>query len=564
LGSLIGVLTEVAPKQNSDTQRQTTPAKVRWLYFLVLPALFLVLHLIFVRAQGPFFLGSNIDPDYAYLFNSLNIATGKSPQHVDHPGTTVQVLGGLVLRLAHPFSSHAEIIEAVLKDPERHLHWINFTWAVIYAASLSFIGVLVWLRSGRWLSAVLLQAAPFLLGELFRVVARVNPDPMLILSGILLAATLYLKSLRERSCFRGVCGLGFLAALGIATKLSFVPLPLAALACLRTWKERAAYLGCAGFFTCLLLIPLVPQAERHLRWVQSLIVHERHYGQGGTGFLPPEYFSNLGRLVTANPWTCTLIAASWVLAVYALRRCRKQPSAQVRRWSLLLAGLTAAQTLQMLMVVKYASWRYLLPMLAFCPLNIVLLLEIAGLIWGNRSWWLRPRWLHVALLCVALTIFGAKIKEQYDTLAQRHADRMRMARVLQGEFKDQTQVYYWGASSLYHALWFGNHYAGQHYTPALKEIFQSHAPAYLADQHTGALYWLGKRKSSLAQLGPGHPPLLLVGATRSAPLTLSHLPPHAKAEQLLKSGQEVMHRVTFGANEHRTPIESGQASNIER
>jgi hypothetical protein len=545
LGSLLGVLIEVAPEQNRDTERQKTQVKSTWPCYLVLPALFLVLHMIFAKAQGPFFLGSNIDPDYSYLFNSLNIATGKSPFHVDHPGTAVQVLGGVVLRAAHPLSSRAEIIKAVVNDPERHLRYINFAFASIYAALLSVIGILVWVRSGRWLPALVFQAAPFLLADQFRVFARVNPDPMLLIAGLLMAALLYLQSLHEKIGVGGICALGLSAALGIATKLSFVPLPLAALPWLRTWRQRAAYLSCVGLFTCVLLIPLAPQADRHFAWVKKLVVHERHYGQGGTNFVPPEYFSNLGRLFTANPWTCALVAASWALAIYGLRQYRKAPDVQMRRWSLLLAGLAAAQTVQMLMVVKYATWRYLIPTLAFCPLNIVLLLELARSIWGNREWWPRLKWVHVAWVSVALTIFGAKLIEQRNTLSRRQTERVRIAQALQGEFKDETQVYYWGASSLYHAVWFGNSWAGRHYTPLLREKFQSHPPAYLADQNTGVLYFLGERKSSLAKLQPGHPPLLLIGATRSAPLTLAHLPAHAQVEMVLKSGQEVVHRVTF-------------------
>lgn len=54
---------------------------------LLLAALWWPLH----TAMGPHYLGKNADPDYVYLFNSLNLALGSAPQHTDHPGTPLQL-----------------------------------------------------------------------------------------------------------------------------------------------------------------------------------------------------------------------------------------------------------------------------------------------------------------------------------------------------------------------------------------------------------------------------------------------------------------------------------------
>src|SRR5262245_51688104 len=71
------------------------------LVLAVPPVLFALTVLALKEARGPFWYGKNSDPDYAYLFNSLVVAQVRSPGHIDHPGTTLQVFGALVLRARH-------------------------------------------------------------------------------------------------------------------------------------------------------------------------------------------------------------------------------------------------------------------------------------------------------------------------------------------------------------------------------------------------------------------------------------------------------------------------------
>lgn len=42
-------------------------------------------------SAGPFWLGSNLDPSYLYLFNAAYILDGIAPMFTDHPGTTLQL-----------------------------------------------------------------------------------------------------------------------------------------------------------------------------------------------------------------------------------------------------------------------------------------------------------------------------------------------------------------------------------------------------------------------------------------------------------------------------------------
>jgi hypothetical protein len=84
---------------NSAQPSKAIPLQ-HYLAILVVPILLFCFPLILRSYHGPYYLGYNSDPAYAYLLNSLNILNGVPPGHTDHPGTTVQLLGavGILIR----------------------------------------------------------------------------------------------------------------------------------------------------------------------------------------------------------------------------------------------------------------------------------------------------------------------------------------------------------------------------------------------------------------------------------------------------------------------------------
>lgn len=91
---------------------------------LVIPVALFVLSIVTVNAQGPWNL-YRYDPEYAYLLNSLNLLQLHSPGHTDHPGTTLQEFGAMVVFCkwtAGSLSGGAETLQrAVLSHPEDYL-----------------------------------------------------------------------------------------------------------------------------------------------------------------------------------------------------------------------------------------------------------------------------------------------------------------------------------------------------------------------------------------------------------------------------------------------------------
>src|SRR6516162_3161170 len=90
----------------------------------ILPIIFVIAALQLTKSAGPQWLGSNSDPCYPYLLNSLLILKGEPPFHTDHPGTTTQLLGAACLRLSS-FQTRERLINDVLDHPETYIKRVH-------------------------------------------------------------------------------------------------------------------------------------------------------------------------------------------------------------------------------------------------------------------------------------------------------------------------------------------------------------------------------------------------------------------------------------------------------
>src|SRR6476646_430590 len=183
----------------------------------VAPLLLTLTFLLIRTLSGPFYLGTNYDPDYAYLFNALNLAVFHPPRHIDHPGTPVQVVGALVLRAQHPVASNVELAFDTIRNSEIRLGQLNFVLFILLL--LCVIGAMVAVsRSGGEKSLLAgFQSALILLGVNVYCLGRANPELLLLGTSVLLAGMLYCAArAQEETPCRTVVLIAFLAATGLA------------------------------------------------------------------------------------------------------------------------------------------------------------------------------------------------------------------------------------------------------------------------------------------------------------------------------------------------------------
>ena len=131
------------------------------------------------EAKGPYWLGTNLDPTYAYLMNSLNIANLHRPRHTDHPGTSVQIAGGLIIRTLNLRSDETATAKNVITSPERYVQVINDVLILFYALCLFTAGYAVlaawrdrtvfgFVAAGAFLVSISPILTPLLLRQMIR------------------------------------------------------------------------------------------------------------------------------------------------------------------------------------------------------------------------------------------------------------------------------------------------------------------------------------------------------------------------------------------------------------
>ncbi len=355
---------------------------------LFVPLTVILVGLLIKRSLGPFWVGTNYDPDCLYLFASLNIANLMGPGFVAHPGTPLQLFGALVLAVTHLVAGSGSLVTDVLTRTQLFMNALSYSLMGLIVLVLVFAGAVVLRRTGNLTIALLVQLSPLLSVHCFSRVPRVMPETFLlgvsILLGAIVLAYVYRTDLENEGLFPEVFGL--LVGIAIATKINAIPLALLPLFVMRSPRIMLRYAGtaCVSFFVCILPVILGGHWRAFGNWLGSIVFHTGLYGMGSQGLIDPTlYVESAEKLLLNGP---TLIAV-FLLSVGTLfwSRKREGESNSPKRLNLLRRSLFAAicvQTLQVLLVAKHPASRYLVPALGLMGMNLALM---AGIVCENKG-----------------------------------------------------------------------------------------------------------------------------------------------------------------------------------
>jgi hypothetical protein len=338
----------------------------------IAPVLLFCLPLLLKGYYGPYFLGYNSDPEYAYLFNSLNIIHMAVPGHIDHPGTTVQLLGaaGLMVKWLGHFAvgNHLSFNDLVLIRPEGSLTVINFIINLFVLAAFVFSSFSIY-RTMRDIGLVLIFQLSILIPLQIKLsLFRVAPEPLLVFSVLILSGLIvrYQKyGSAERYWFKIPLLVGFTIGFGIVTKVTFLPI-LVLIALFPTNRERLITLcGCVAALL-LFTLPIVSQYGKMFAWFGSIVTHRGKYGRGGVG-LPPiaELVNNFLEIIGKEPFL--FIFAACYVSYLIFRRFSSKRDVTDGRGKLLILG-TVVLLGQTAMTVKHPGIHYMLPAIALTAL----------------------------------------------------------------------------------------------------------------------------------------------------------------------------------------------------
>ena len=354
-----------------------------YLPLLALPAVYFVLAFVFLVARGPYWFYYNLDPDYFYLLNSVTIAEGSAPDCVVHPGTPVQTIGSLVLRVTHLFIGTGTLREDVFARPEFYLGLLHAVLLLVISSLLFWAGDIARRATDALIPALLLQAAPIFSFTLLESLAAFKPEPLLVGLSVLFGALVLAETCAPLVVptvappdrllqITSAKALGIVAGLALAVKLTFMPFIALPLFFLHTLKDRLWY---GAFFFGAFVLGLLP-ALKHWKWIYKNIAHiathKGVYGAGERGLLDWALLpQQLLDLLKAEPHFAVLLAVSVLFGV--ARELKPPADAQARRAVRLLNWLTLFEIGHLLLTAKHPMVRYLLPSYALLGCNLGLL-----------------------------------------------------------------------------------------------------------------------------------------------------------------------------------------------
>lgn len=463
--------------------------------FLILPVLLAITAVYLNNARGPFWLGANHDPEYVYLLNSLNLAQGGEIGHIDHPGTPVQMLGAVTIRVVHAVNAPADIDlqTDVLKRPEFYLNAIDAVLVTLNALMLLALGFFAYRYTlSIWIS-LWLQAAPFLsITALNFGLTRVNPEPLLFFCS--LAMTLLLvKWLQIRSQFdiggapsaysgpySGlVILLGLVTGLGIAVKITFFPLIMAPLFFLPQLKNKAIFLitSLAGFV--VFTLPIAGSYPKFFDWIYRILTRKGLYGSRGKGMIPfDQWLGNVKTILLDNPFfTFVLVlAAISIVVVLLIPKLRKIAVSGITFKT--LTAVFLGQLLGVAMVAKHSLSRYLLPVLMLSGILLVIqLIFFQELL--ERFYFKEKIKKNSPAIIFAVIVIGAfiminpplQINKRAGNKARNRDKALQQRQTIENDYKGFARVYWFGSSSKPQALNFGNNLAHHLYSNKLTQMY---------------------------------------------------------------------------------------------
>jgi len=342
------------------------------------PLFAVIVSLWAAATQGPYYVGENSDPEYVYALNALNIVALRSPIHIDHPGTPLQMLlaGAFVVRHAVSCLTGEcrSVIEEVVRNPELYLNFARLVLLAMLAGTILYAGRRVYALSGSMVAAVALQGVIFLFPVTLTSLARVTPEPLLLICSILFILPLFEVAYAESTSDSAdgastdrlalIAGIAFAA--GVTSKVTFFPLCLMALV-LPTWRHRLRFAAAAGVASFVFILPIMGRLPFFVEWLTTLATHRGTYGGGEAG-LPTgqEWIAAVKSMLSMETYFPVWIVALFVFG-FLLRKIR------IPLW---IAGICCLA--QFVVVLKHPGARYLIPCFAAAAFGIALVLIHGG------------------------------------------------------------------------------------------------------------------------------------------------------------------------------------------
>jgi hypothetical protein len=462
-GSNMRVVTRIFIKHNQN---------FFMILLLVIPTLMVVTSQYLKSSRGMYYELQFYDPEYAYLLNGLKIIDGQPPDHIDHPGTTVQEYIGLVINIRyainHFSSTTLSRVEDVLSHPEAYLSFINFA-LVIPISFLNFLlGIFVYKYTRKLWIAISMQGFPFLSTSIITSLTRVSVEPFLIIVILLIMIVFAKLDYDPKPDKRGYCiGIGLLLGAGIVTKLTFLPFFLL-IFWFRKLKDRMMVITTTILSVLVFTLPIWSKINKIYSWVIGLIFKQGYYGLGDAGIYPGSsvIIRNIQSLVIQEPVFFIMFFGLFFILLW----CFISGQSLASKYTIELAISFSILLAQLLLTIKFPTPHYLIPSLTwlgFCFLQISRFIDAKI---ESRSHTRVNHFVTLFSIFLFSVINFISISKDYQ-YSIGHKATITTDAFLSTNYSNCLIIPYYGASDSTYSLQFGDDFAGNYYSKLLYQHY---------------------------------------------------------------------------------------------
>lgn len=428
----------------------------------------LIYSLAFRNSLGPFYYNIGYDPSYVYLINSLNIAQFKSPHHVDHPGTPLQVTGAVILKLVYFFSGKSDdISKDVLGDPEKYLIIIYLVLLIFSAAVLFFCGKIIYKNTGLILPAVLIQLSLFSSFTTSFELTSVTSEIFLIpLTMLLITFSFLYAGSRKNAKTKYIFIFSVICGIAVATKLSFFPMLIIPFLLIKGVIRKIILSLLTALIFIVSILPAISNYDYFSVWIKGLVTHEGVYGFGKKNILNPSAFlENLLSVFQSEIiFTVSFILTAAVILLIILRYGKNLNEENVSDKFRILMSFFLAGSFQLVIVAKHYSPRYMIPALMLSLPAIYLcsdlLLEIfKSKLPGAKA--LREKYVPAFLILLILSMTSATFYNRYLRYTEYRDQIDHLNEIIENYPSGKIIISSYGASRKEYALVFALYYSGE-------------------------------------------------------------------------------------------------------
>ena len=370
--------------------------------------------------------GLDQDPAYQYYLNGLALFDLQAPMHVDHPGTPLQIIAGVITSIVWTIKTvfgHeiVGLIQSGLNDPEYYIAWICPILLICNVMATYYFGLKVFQSSSKIYLALICQITSFLFWPLLPRSIYLAPESLLVVIsywylGLLSPLIFKLSNKNTDGNPPSTMMLGLVGGLGLAVKFNFAPLLLLLLFLEKPAKIVKAALLSVVFFL-IFVSPALVRYEQIANWVLSLFMHSGVYGSGKPSIIDPILV--LGNLKQLIDNFFVIFVVCFLLLIVLIKRYFENIKNGKTLASELLTPLVLLVTisLEIALVAKHFGYHYLLPILPVVTISISWLLR-------NISLKIDSKLINRALpiTCIGLSLFialSSATKSTIDLAAKR-------------------------------------------------------------------------------------------------------------------------------------------------